>query len=98
MSAHGTSTKAGDSTEAQCLRVVFGFHLPQVPITAAKSQIGHSLGAAAAIEAALAIESMQQGLMLPTINHIPDPKLADLDLVSNQARRQHCEHVLSNAQ
>lgn len=97
VSAHGTSTKAGDSTEAQCLRAVFGPHLPQVPITAAKSQIGHSLGAAAAIEAALAIESMQQGLMLPTINHIPDPELADLDLVANQARRQHCEHVLSNA-
>ncbi len=62
-----------------------------------KSQIGHTLGASAAIEAALGIEAMQQGLILPTVNHIPDPELADVDVVPNQARKQQYEFFLSNA-
>ncbi len=97
VNAHGTSTKAGDGAEADCLRAVFAGHLEELPISANKSQIGHSLGAAAAIEAALAIESMQQQLVLPTVNHLPDPDLADLDVVPNAARPYPHEHVLSNA-
>ncbi|NLZ16777.1 MAG: beta-ketoacyl-[acyl-carrier-protein] synthase family protein [Desulfobulbaceae bacterium] len=97
VNAHGTSTRAGDSTEADCLREVFGTHLAHLPISANKSQVGHSLGAAAAIEAALAIESMQQQLVLPTVNHLADPDLADLDVVPNRARLHRYEHVLSNA-
>ncbi len=97
VNAHGTSTRAGDSTEADCLRSVFGRHLARLPISANKSQVGHSLGAAAAIEAALAIESMQQQLVLPTVNHLPDPELADLDVVPNIACKYPHEHVLSNA-
>ena len=97
VNAHGTSTKAGDNTEADCLRAVFGRHLAGLPISANKSQVGHSLGAAAAVEAALAIESMQRQLVLPTANHLPDPELADLDLVPGQARAHAYEHVLSNA-
>ncbi len=97
VNAHGTSTKAGDNTEADCLRAVFGRHLAGLPISANKSQVGHSLGAAAAVEAALAIESMQRQLVLPTANHLPDPDLADLDLVPGQARAHAYEHVLSNA-
>ena len=97
VNAHGTSTKAGDNTEADCLRAVFGRHLAGLPISANKSQVGHSLGAAAAVEAALAIESMQRQLVLPTANHLPDPDLADLDVVPGQARAHAHEHVLSNA-
>ncbi len=97
VNAHGTSTPTGDSTEAQCLREVFGSRLPQIPVSANKSQIGHSLGASAAIEAALSIEAMRQGLVLPTVNHIPDPALADLDVVPNTARRHAHEFVLSNS-
>lgn len=97
VNAHGTSTRAGDSTEADCLREVFGTHLAHLPISANKSQVGHSLGAAAAVEAALAIESMQQQLVLPTVNHLPDPDLSDLDVVPNRARSHRYEHVLSNA-
>lgn len=97
VNAHGTSTLAGDTTEAECLRSVFGRHLAKLPVSANKSQLGHSLGAAAAIEAALAIEAMQHGLVLPTINHLPDPAFSDLDVVPNQARRHWHEFVLSNA-
>jgi 3-oxoacyl-[acyl-carrier-protein] synthase II len=97
INAHGTSTKAGDSAEADCLRQIFGKRLPEIPISANKSQVGHSLGAAAAIEAAFAIEAMRQRVVLPTANHIAAPDLADLDVVANQARRHAHEFVLSNA-
>jgi 3-oxoacyl-(acyl-carrier-protein) synthase len=58
-----------------------------MPFSSNKSQIGHTLGAAAAIEGALSIEAMQQGVLLPTINHIPDPAFDDVDVVPNETRR-----------
>ena len=97
INAHGTSTPTGDSAEADCLRTVFGKELAGIPISANKSQIGHSLGASAAIEAALGIEAMQRQIVLPTVNHLPDPQLADLDVVPNAARRHAQEFVLSNS-
>jgi 3-oxoacyl-[acyl-carrier-protein] synthase II len=66
-------------------------------VSSNKSQIGHTLGASAAIEAALSIEGMRQGLILPTINHIQDPEFADIDVVPNTVRRQKYEFFLSNA-
>jgi 3-oxoacyl-[acyl-carrier-protein] synthase II len=68
-----------------------------IPVTANKSQIGHTLGASAAIEAALGIEAMQQGLLLPTVNHILDPEFADIDVVPNRIRRYSYELFLSNS-
>ncbi|OQX08167.1 MAG: beta-ketoacyl synthase [Desulfobulbaceae bacterium A2] len=97
VNAHGTSTPKGDSTEVECLRAVFGKRLPQVPVSANKSQVGHSLGASAAIEAALGIEAMSRGLVLPTVNHIPDPEFSDLDVVPNSARPHAHEFFLSNS-
>ena len=49
------------------------------------------------LAAALGIEGLQHGLLLPTANHIPDPEFADIDFVPNTARRQTCELFLSNA-
>jgi 3-oxoacyl-[acyl-carrier-protein] synthase II len=97
VNAHGTSTPKGDATEIRCLRDVFGSRLSQTPVSSNKSQIGHTLGASAAIEAALSIEGMRQGLILPTVNHIEDPEFADIDVVPNTARRQNYEFFLSNA-
>ena len=97
INAHGTSTLKGDSVEIECLRSVFGRALAQIPISSNKSQVGHALGAAAAIEAALGIEAMRQGLVLPTVNHLPDPEFADIDVVPNQTRRHPHEFFLSNA-
>ena len=97
INAHGTSTPKGDKVEVECLRAIFGNDLERLTVTANKSQVGHTLGAAAAIEAALGIEAMQRGILLPTANHIPDPDLADLDVVPNAARRHTYEHFLSNA-
>jgi len=97
VNAHGTSTPRGDLTEIECLRTVFGHHMEHIPVSSNKSQIGHTLGAAAAIEAALGIEGMQKGWILPTVNHIPDPALSDIDVVPNRARQQNYEFFLSNA-
>jgi len=97
INAHGTSTPKGDRTEVKCLREVFGKSLGNIPVSSNKSQLGHTLGATAAIEAALTIEGMRQGMILPTINHIPDPELSDVDVVPNAVRRQNFEIALSNA-
>jgi 3-oxoacyl-[acyl-carrier-protein] synthase II len=97
INAHGTSTYKGDAVEVECLRDVFESHLQNLPICANKSQIGHSLGAAAAIEAVLGIEGMRQGILLPTVNYIPDPEFADIDVVPHTARRFKHEIILTNA-
>ena len=97
INAHGTSTPTGDATEVECLREVFAEHISNIPVSANKSQVGHSLGASAAIEAALSIEAMSQGVVLPTVNHIPDPAFADIDVVPNTSRKHSYEHVLSNS-
>ncbi|MGB3222780.1 MAG: beta-ketoacyl-[acyl-carrier-protein] synthase family protein [Desulforhopalus sp.] len=97
VNAHGTSTPTGDGTEVECLRAVFGKNVSTIPVSANKSQVGHSLGASAAIEAALAIEAMARGIVLPTVNHIPDPQFSDIDVVPNTARKHTHEFVLSNS-
>ncbi|MBF0100008.1 MAG: beta-ketoacyl-[acyl-carrier-protein] synthase family protein [Desulfobacterales bacterium] len=97
INAHGTSTAKGDKTEIESLRMVFDNHLSRIPISSNKSQFGHTLGASAAIEAALSIEAMRQGILLPTLNYIPDPEFIDLDLVPNTIRNYSYECFLSNA-
>ena len=97
INAHGTSTPKGDQTEIKCLRDVFGKKIEKIPVSSNKSQLGHTLGATAAIEAALTIEGMRKGIILPTINHLPDPELSDIDVVPNVARKQKYEIALSNA-
>ena len=97
INAHGTSTPTGDGTEVECLRTVFGNDLEKIPVSANKSQVGHSLGASAAIEAAFAIEAMRNQIVLPTVNHIPDPNFSDIDVVPNTPRKHAHEFVLSNS-
>ena len=97
INAHGTSTPQGDPVEIECLKEVFGSSLEKVPLSSNKSQIGHTLGAAAAIEAVLTIEGMQNGTILPTINYIPDPKINGADFVPDEARKQSYSIALSNA-
>ena len=96
VNAHGTSTPAGDAVEVGCLREIFGARLPGIPISANKSQVGHSLGAAAAVEAVLAIMALERQTVLPTLNYLPDPELGGADFVSGSRPHAH-ELVLSNS-
>ena len=96
VNAHGTSTPSGDAVEVGCLREIFGDRLSHVPITANKSQVGHSLGAAAAVEAVLAIMALERQTVLPTLNYLPDPELAGADFVATSRPHPH-EFALSNS-
>jgi 3-oxoacyl-[acyl-carrier-protein] synthase II len=94
VNAHAASTKVGDQVEADALKTVFGARVP--PVTANKSMIGHAMGAASAVEAVFAVESMRRGLIPPTINFRPDPQI-DLDCVAEGVRRLDQPFVLKNA-
>jgi 3-oxoacyl-[acyl-carrier-protein] synthase II len=97
INAHGTSTRKGDAVEVRCLREVFGERLTRIPLQANKSQLGHSQSACGAIEAALTIEGLRRGILLPTLNYVPDPELGELDVVAEGARQQSAEIALSTA-
>lgn len=88
VNAHGTGTRQNDAVEIATLRAVFGERLPQLPISSSKSQLGHTLGAAGAIEALVTVRALEEGLLPPTV-HLrgADPAWADLDLVAAPGRR-----------
>jgi 3-oxoacyl-[acyl-carrier-protein] synthase II len=97
INAHGTSTEVGDVAETQAIKAVFGDHAQRLPVSSSKSQFGHLLGAAGAIEAIVSILAIQNDLIPPTINlNEPDPR-CDLDYVPNQARPGHINVVISNS-
>ncbi len=97
ISAHATSTPLGDRAETYAIKSLFGERAYQIPISATKSMIGHTLGAAGAIEALACIKIINTGIIHPTINyHHPDPA-CDLDYVPNQPRHQPVNLVLSNS-
>ena len=68
--------------------------LGRLPVSSIKGALGHSLGAASAIEAAVSVRALRDQIIPPTINYRPDPEL-DLDYVPDQARAARLEHVLS---
>jgi 3-oxoacyl-[acyl-carrier-protein] synthase II len=98
VNAHATSTPEGDKTELEAMRTIFGDHAPDVAITANKSMIGHTLGAAGAVEAIATIMAMRTGCIPPTINLTdPDPASEGLDLTANQAARRDVRVGMSNS-
>jgi 3-oxoacyl-[acyl-carrier-protein] synthase II len=92
--AHGTSTVLNDRVETQVLKDVFGESAQRLPISSVKGALGHSLGAASAIEATVAVRSLQHQVIPPTINFLGDPEL-DLDYVPNEARTARLNHVMT---
>jgi 3-oxoacyl-[acyl-carrier-protein] synthase II len=89
VNAHGTSTKYNDRDETSALHTVFGDHAHKLAISATKSMIGHTMGAAGALETAITALTLKHGIITPTINYEhPDPE-CDLDCVPNEARRAH---------
>ncbi|GIW87319.1 MAG: 3-oxoacyl-[acyl-carrier-protein] synthase 2 [Isosphaeraceae bacterium] len=92
--AHGTSTLVNDRVETQAIRDVFGDHAARLPISSIKGALGHSLGAASAIEAAVCIRVLRDQILPPTLHHRPDPEL-DLDYVPGSARPTRVRAVMS---
>jgi len=98
LNAHATSTAEGDKAELMAIRTILGDRAPEVAITANKSMVGHTLGAAGAIEAISTIQSIRTGIIPPTINLTePDELGAGLDLTPLVASRREVRTALSNS-
>jgi 3-oxoacyl-[acyl-carrier-protein] synthase II len=97
INAHGTSTALNDPVETRAIRTLFGSHADRLAVSSTKSMVGHSMGAAGAVEAVVCVKSLETGWVHPTINYeYPDPA-CDLDYVPNTARHLEPEVVLSNS-
>lgn len=97
VNAHGTSTPENDKMEALALGQVLGSRASTVPVTSNKSQIGHTLIAAGAVEAVISLMTIAEGVIPPTINYDDlDPEIG-LDIVANNARSTRVRTILSNS-
>jgi 3-oxoacyl-[acyl-carrier-protein] synthase II len=97
LNAHGTSTRLNDAAETQAIKTCFGETAYKLAISSTKSMIGHTFGAAGAIEAVISVLSILHGIMPPTINlEHPDPE-CDLDYIPNQARHGEVRVAMSNS-
>jgi 3-oxoacyl-[acyl-carrier-protein] synthase II len=98
VNAHATSTPEGDKAELQSIRTIFGDRAGEVPITANKSMLGHTLGAAGAIEAIVTIQSIRESCVPPTINlDDPDEAAEGLNLTPNTAQAHDIRTAMSNS-
>ncbi|MCL1861567.1 MAG: beta-ketoacyl-ACP synthase [Proteobacteria bacterium] len=94
VNGHGTATDLGDIAESIATHTVFG---ERMPISSLKSYIGHTLGAAGALEAWMTIEMMRTGWFAPTLNlDQVDPRCASLDYICGDGRQLDCEYTMSN--
>lgn len=97
VNAHGTSTPYNDRIETHAIKRAMGNEAKRVPITSTKSQTGHLLGAAGAVEVAATALIMKHGLIPPTINlETPDPD-CDLDYVAEGIREEKVQTAISNS-
>ncbi len=97
INAHGTSTPMNDRVETLAIKTVFGPGAYRIPVSATKSMVGHTVSAAAAIEAVSCVLALRDQVLPPTINYEhPDPQ-CDLDYVPNAARPAEVEVALSNS-
>jgi len=99
INAHGTSTPAGDVEESKAIARVFGSHATdkKLWVSSTKSMMGHLLGAAGAVEAAVCIKAMETAMIPPTINlEDQDPECV-LDFVPNKARERRVKRAMSNS-
>ncbi len=97
INSHGTATPLGDISETRAIKTIFGERAYKIPINSTKSQVGHLLGAAAAVELITSILSLNASKLHPTINlEKPDPE-CDLDYVPNKFRDCKFDTFLSNS-
>ena len=97
ISAHGTGTPTNDRVESIAVKKLFGDRASKVPMSSIKSMLGHTMGAASAIEAAACSMALSTGVIPPTINYEePDPE-CEIDCVPNKARQSIPRVVLNNA-
>jgi 3-oxoacyl-[acyl-carrier-protein] synthase II len=97
INAHGTSTILNDRFETMAIKKVFGDYSAKIPVTSSKSMIGHTIGAAGAIESIITLLTINNGIITPTINYEnPDPDLT-LNYVPNKAIKKEVNCAISNS-
>jgi 3-oxoacyl-[acyl-carrier-protein] synthase II len=97
INTHGTSTVLNDLVETRAIKKVFGEHAYRISLDSTKSMIGHTIGAAGAIEGIVCALTLRRNVIHPTINYEePDPE-CDLDYTPNQARERDVKVALSNS-
>ena len=97
VNAHGTSTPLNDKFETLSLKAVFGESMPGIPVSSSKSMIGHTLGAAGGLEAAVTVLSIRDQRIHQTLHLLtPDPA-CDLDYVAEGPRNVALKHAMSNS-
>lgn len=97
INAHGTSTKMNDLSETNAIKAVFGERAYQLPVSSTKSQTGHLIAAAGALEAVLSVLSIQNGMIPMTANLTTPDADCDLDYVVDGPREKALGAVLSNS-
>ncbi|MFN2542912.1 MAG: beta-ketoacyl synthase [Chthoniobacterales bacterium] len=93
VNAHGTATLFNDAAEGKAIAQLFG----RVPVSSTKSMMGHSLGAAGAIEAIVCLLALQHQFLPPNINFRAADEDVDLAIVANESRPASLQTVLSNS-
>ena len=97
INAHGTSTPLNDRAETRAIKALLGARACEVPVSSTKSQIGHLLGAAGAVEAGAAIFAILEGLIPATVTWRNRDPECDLDYVPGEVRPARVRTVLSNS-
>jgi 3-oxoacyl-[acyl-carrier-protein] synthase II len=97
INTHGTSTVLNDLTETNAIKKLFGPHAYRISLNSTKSMIGHTIGAAGAVEAVVCALTLHHKILHPTINYEnPDPD-CDLDYTPNRASEKDVHVALSNS-
>jgi 3-oxoacyl-[acyl-carrier-protein] synthase II len=98
INAHATSTLVGDLCEIRAIKTLFGSHAEKLRINGTKSMIGHSLGAAGALEAVATIMAINTQKIHPTLNlDDPEEEVQGLNLIPHQAQEAHVKIALNNS-
>ena len=97
INAHGTSTPLNDKMETMAIKRLLGAHADKVLVQSTKSMVGHSLGAAGAIETIAALLAVEKGIVHPTINQFEQDPECDLNVVPNKAVTADIKKVLINS-
>jgi len=97
ISAHGTGTPANDKIESQAIKETFGCRYKKIPVSSIKSMLGHTMGAASAIEAISCCLAIKEEIIPPTINYETLDPECDIDCVPNKARKKEINIALNNS-
>jgi len=97
ISTHGTGTLQNDKVECEALRSVFGRRLKHISCSSIKSMLGHTMGAASAMEAVVCCLVIEDGILPPTINYETPDEDCDIDCVPNKSEEKKINIALNNS-